>query len=248
MRLPLLAIALLAFAHPARAEDPDTLWKLISTRCLPNFAKNLPPAPCAFVDLAGGPEHGYVVLKDRAGATQFLVMPSARIGGMEDPTILLPDATNYFAAAWAQRFRMALVAGREFSRDSVSLAINSMSGRSQNQLHIHIDCIAADVRAELRTHAAAIGPEWTQFPVPLKGHRYLAMRLAGEDLPVNPIRVVDTTIPGAAADIGHHSIVVVGEMLGDGQPGFFMLDTLADPAAGNFGSGEELQDHSCNGI
>ena len=253
MKLPTRLLAALGFAllgaATAGAEDPEVLWKLISTRCLPNLAQGLPPAPCAAVDLTGGTARGYVVLKDREGATQFLVMPTAKITGMEDPAILAPDAANYFAYAWAERGRMDLIAGRAFPRDTVSLAINSVSGRSQNQLHIHIDCIAADVRAALRLHQAAIGTRWSQFPVPLKGHRYLAMRLTGEDLSaVNPLKLIAETVPGAQADMGHHSLVVAGVMLPGGQPGFFLLDTQADPAAGNFASGEELQDHACNGV
>ena len=35
-------------------------------------------------------------------------------------------------------------------RDDISLAVNSVYGRSQNQLHIHIDCVRSDVRNALR--------------------------------------------------------------------------------------------------
>ena len=46
---------------------------------------------------------GFVVLKDIRGVAQFLLIPTARIGGIEDPAILAPDATNYWDAAWRAR-------------------------------------------------------------------------------------------------------------------------------------------------
>ena len=43
-------------------------------------------------------------------------------------------------------------AGHGLPCDWVSLAINSAAARSQNQLHIHVDCVRADVRKALATH------------------------------------------------------------------------------------------------
>ncbi len=239
--------ALLA-ASAARAEDPDALWKLISTRCLPNAQAGQPPAPCVAVDIEGGVAHGTVVLKDRNGATQFLLMPTAKIPGMESPEILAPDAANYFAVAWAQHWRMDQAAGRAFPRDTLSLAINAMSGRSQNQLHVHIDCIDAGVRAAVHDNLASVGPHWAPFPQALMGHRYLAMRLDGEDFGgINPLRLVADGVPGAAADMGHQTLVAVGVTQADGRPGFVLLTDHAD-LPGDTASGEELQDHACRGV
>lgn len=235
--------------HAARADDPNALWKIISDRCLPAFEQHKPPDPCAAVDLTGGIAHGFVVLKDRNGATQFLLMPTAKITGSESPEILAPDATNYFADAWLERGRMDARAGHKFPRDDVSLAVNSITGRTQNQLHIHIDCVSAEVRSALRAHQAAVGDKWAPFPVTLAGHHYLAMRVTGEDLgTANPFKLVAEGIPGAASDMGHQSIAVVGTVLPDGKPGFIILDTHTDAATGNFASSEELQDHSCRGL
>ncbi len=229
------------------------LWKIISNRCVPNAERNLPPAPCASVDLEGGVARGFVVLKDIVGATQFLLMPTAKITGIESPEILAPDATNYLAAAWRERGRMDLLAKRDFPRDTISLAVNSVTGRTQNQLHIHIDCVSAETREAIRVHQAAIGERWAPFPVPLVGHPYLAMRLTGEDLgAVNPFRLIAEGVPGAAAAMGRQAVAVVGVMLandrGEQQPGFILLEGQANLAAGDFGSAEELQDHSCRGL
>src|SRR5579862_7767600 len=139
-RLALLAflavLALLASATASRA-DPDALWKIISEKCLPNEREYGQPAPCALVDIDQGVDKGYVVLKDIVGDTQYLVMPTAKITGIEDPAVLAPGATNYFAAAWSARHYTVDVAKAALPRDGLSLAINSQYGRTQNQLHIH---------------------------------------------------------------------------------------------------------------
>jgi CDP-diacylglycerol pyrophosphatase len=41
------------------------------------------PAPCALVDLRERDAKGYVVLKDLVGATQYLLIPTARVSGIE---------------------------------------------------------------------------------------------------------------------------------------------------------------------
>jgi len=243
------AALFLLTAPSARAEDPDALWKIIDNRCVPDQVQHATPAPCMLVDLNGGVEHGYVLLKDRDGATQILLMPTAKITGIESPAILAPDATNYFAQAWLALPRLDALAKRSLPRDDVSLAINSISGRSQNQLHIHIDCISAEVRDSLRQYASEIGDNWAPLRVKLAGHQYLAMRLFGGQLTErNPFRLLADGVPGAAADMGHQTLVVTGIVLADGSPGFILLADHADPATGDRGSGEELQDHACRGL
>jgi len=131
-------------------------------------------------------------------------------------------------------------------RETLSLAINSAVGRTHNQLHIHIDCVRADVRDALRRARAQIGRHWAPLPVLLVGHRYQAMRLDGERLDDrNPFKLLARGEPGAAADMGHHTLVVVGMWYDDGGAGFVILDDHADPAHHDVASGEDLQDHDC---
>ena len=131
-------------------------------------------------------------------------------------------------------------------RETLSLAINSAVGRTHNQLHIHIDCVRADVRDALRRARAQIGRHWAPLPVLLVGHRYQAMRLDGERLDDrNPFKLLARGEPGAAADMGHHTLVVVGMWYEDGGSGFVILDDRANPAHRDVASGEDLQDHDC---
>jgi CDP-diacylglycerol pyrophosphatase len=241
----LLAAALLA-PLPARAADPSALWNIIRGQCVPHEAARRDPSPCAEVDLTNGLSRGYAVLKDIVGPAQFLLLPTARISGIEDPRILLPGAVNYWDDAWRSRYFTAERLGAPQPRDGIILAINSMQGRTQNQLHIHIDCIRQDVREALARHLRQVRRVWTPFPVALAGQPYRALRIDSDGLSgVNPFHVLADADPAAAADMGEHTLAVIGEGFPDGTRGFVLLDGKADPAAGDFGSAEELQDHSC---
>jgi CDP-diacylglycerol pyrophosphatase len=97
------------------------------------------------------------------------------------------------------------------------------------------------VVAALREHASAIGTLWSKFPVPLAGHNYMAMRLEQSDLGrINPFDLLADGIQGARADMGRYTLVLVGA-----TSGFVLLAGHARPATGNWGAGEQLQDHAC---
>jgi CDP-diacylglycerol pyrophosphatase len=245
IRLLLAAlIAFAAFAPAVRAADPDALWKIISEKCLPNERDHGQPAPCAVVDRNNGVEKGYVVLKDREGDTQYLVMPTAKITGIEDQRVIAPGAANYFADAWSQRQFTVDAAKTALPPDTLSLAVNSPHGRSQNQLHIHIDCLRPDVRAAIERRLTAIGDKWAPFPEPLVGHPYRAIRVADLDN-ANPFTLLAEGVPGARDAMGNHTLAVVGIASPGNTPGFVILDGQFDAAAKDFASSEELQDHSC---
>jgi CDP-diacylglycerol pyrophosphatase len=230
---------------PASAADPSALWNIVNGQCVPHERTLHEPGECAEVVFEHG-DAGYAVLKDIRGRSQYLLIPTTRIGGMEDPQIIAPDALNYFADAWGARHFTAAKLGGTQPRDVIVLAINSYWGRSQNQLHIHIDCIRSDVRAALAANLDKVGTDWAPFPVPLVGHQYQAIRINGADLgSTNPFRVLADKEPGAAKDMAAHTLVLVGETFANGEEGFVLLDDHADLARGDRGSGEELQDHSC---
>lgn len=230
------AMAGLLIAGPGVARaDSDALWNLVGGQCVVDQAADRNPAPCAAVDL----DDGWAVLKDAVGDRQYLLIPTVKLSGVESPELVAPGAPNYFAAAWRARSFTEAAAGGAIPRDWMSLAVNSAVSRSQNQLHIHIDCIRSDVHAAITEHADAIGPHWAPFPEPLAGHTYSAIAVDGEELSVNPFRLLADT---AGADIGHYTLVVVGVRRG-GLPGFVILADQADSATGDRAGGEELQDH-----
>jgi len=237
-----LAASFTAFALPACAADPDALWDIVGGQCAPNQQAKHDPAPCVSVDLAGG----YAVLKDESGATQVLVIPTTRITGIESPALLEPASPNYWADAWQARHDVETFAHREIPREDLALAVNSIYGRSQDQLHIHVDCIRPDVRDALDTAMDRIGPKWAPLDVSLAGHRYRAMRLSGEDLADrNPFKLLADADPMARAEMGLETLVVAGAVFEDGSPGFILLSDRFDPSMHDAASGESLLDHGC---
>ncbi len=186
------------------------------------------------------------MLKDRTGVAQFLLMPADRITGMEDPAILAPSSTNYWAEAWRARRWMAARLGRPVPREAVSLAVNSRFGRTQNQLHIHIDCVRRDVARLLREHPGEPDGRWHAVPGGIDGKAYRILWLSSEHLVGwNPFRLLADGMNVEPSRMGWHTLVVVAARLRDGSPGFAVLEdeagrTLLDPA-----SGEVLQDHAC---
>jgi CDP-diacylglycerol pyrophosphatase len=226
----------------AQAANPSAIWNIENSKCVPHMRETHDPAPCSVVDL----EDGYVILKDLEGATQFLLMPTARISGIESPAILAPDAPNYWDLAWRERQFTIDRAGTPLPRDALSLAVNSPYGRTQDQLHIHIDCVRQDVREALAAHRDAVGGNWTAFPVALAGQRWRALRVDGQDLgTANPFRLLANGDQDAAANMGKHTLAVVGMTWPDDVAGFAVLDGTLDLLAGNRASAEVLQDHAC---
>jgi CDP-diacylglycerol pyrophosphatase len=233
--LALIAAASSIAPPPARAANPDLLWKIVNELCVPDQQQHGNPAPCSAVVLDQGIENGHVLLKDICGKTQFLLMPTAKISGIESSELL--GAPNYFLAAWQARGRMTALAGRPVARDEISLAINSVEGRSQNQLHIHIDLVRDEVRAALAAHKPAPQEGW--FTLTLRGHDYSVRRI--DDLEhENPFVVVADKTRAAREEMRLQTIVVIGATFAGGKEGFYLLDGEAQLPF-NRGSGEELQ-------
>ena len=173
-------------------------------------------------------------------------MPTILISGNEDPRLLAPSAVDYFTPAWHARRLVEERLGLKLPREDVGIAINSLYGRSQDLLHLHVDCLRADVRDDLARALATIGYTWSRRLLVLAGHGYRAMRVDGaDDVGVNPFLLVSRGLHVRNGEMGAWTIVLAGATFPDAQPGFVLLAARADPAAGFKGSGEDLQDHSC---
>jgi CDP-diacylglycerol pyrophosphatase len=237
-----ITLALALFAAPGvSAADPSALWHVVHDHCAPDMQASGKPAPCVKVDLAGG----YAVLKDIRGVSQLLLIPTRRVAGIESPDLLAPGTPNYWQDAWAALPLFAGRLNRPVRRDDIGLAINSIDARSQNQLHIHIDCVRPDVRAVLRANETRIGGRWSDLEAPLAGHHYRVMRLDGADLGGrDPFKLLAGD-PAARADMGQETLVVLPSVFRAGSPGFVLLSDRARWLPFDRAGGEELLDHSC---
>jgi CDP-diacylglycerol pyrophosphatase len=218
----------------------ETLWRIVDTNCVP-AAKAAQPSRCAQVSITKGVEAGDVVFKDRTGALQYLLMPTKRVYGIEDPQLLASDAPDYLANAWRARRWMDVANGAPVPRDVVSITVNSAWSRSQNQLHFHISCVRADLRTYLR--GQNFNEQWALLPGGWQGHPYEVKRVVAETL--DGIKLFEDIAQGHADEMGRKAIAVIGTTFG-GRNGFWVLKTHIAPLEGWFGGIEgDVQDHAC---
>jgi CDP-diacylglycerol pyrophosphatase len=232
-------------SHIASA-DPDALWNIVHGQCVVEQMKAHEPSPCTEVDLSGGTNKGFAVLKDLVGKTQYLLIPTRRLGGIESPELLAPHAPNYFQDAWAARHYVVTAAAAPLTRDDIGLAINSRYARSQRQFHIHIDCMKPSVKHALQSHAADIGTKWKPIDLGFARSRYVVRRLDGAELGnADPFRLLAQGVAGARRHMGEETLVVTGATFSNGKPGFYLLADRTNLPAGHRAGGEQLLDHAC---
>ncbi|MFU2315190.1 CDP-diacylglycerol diphosphatase [Rahnella sp. PCH160] len=232
--LLLIIIAAALWYFWPHSSNPNALWNIISQKCVPAGK----PDPCAQVD----EQQGFVVLKDMNGPLQYLLMPSARITGMESPALLEPETPNFFNQAWNARHFMADKYGKPIDDSNISLAVNSQYGRSQNQLHIHISCLLPQVKTTLARDGAQMGYNWQELPDKLLGHTYLARKVTPAELhEKGAFRILAQGVPDADKKMGHFGMAMVSLQSGD----FLLLASERNLLKLNNASTEEIQDHNC---
>jgi CDP-diacylglycerol pyrophosphatase len=226
-----------AAAWYALRPDPDALLSIMSTKCLGKPKDPNAQTPCVKVDRP----NQYVVLKDRKGSRHFLLLPMMPLPGIESDALLTGDLANYFKFAWENRGLLSPVEARPVADDNVMLAVNSRSGRTQNQLHIHISCTKFGVKDALAVTQSKITASWSELPVELEGHSYWARRVSLEEFDgAGAFAILASGIPEAASDMGNFSVAMTqigGEDI--------LLATRRDLLDLNLASAEELQDHDC---
>lgn len=248
----------LAGSVPAHAApEPTLLWQFAQD-CL-WAQQNGRQANCEVVGKDARGAYAYVVKHDVDGDWQFLLIPTARVTGIELPDLVKDDAPNYFAYAWEATGAISQHRGVNMPREDLALAVNSAAGRSMHQLHIHIDCVRLDVREALRAHGGEITTRWLSIPdakwpeaaSTFAGHRYFVRWVDGPTLQgVNLFRLVADRDAETSGDMALQTIVVVGGPERNHLPGFYVLTDeahipwgKADPIAADPGSGEDLMDH-----
>lgn len=249
----LLALAAALLAVPALAdtksqddkskdlpENPgrDALRQIVQDQCVVNWSKKRDPSPCERVNLPESKtaHSGYAVLADRKGGANYLLIPVRSMSGLEGSELLDVDTPNYFADAWRSRDLIAKYLGHDVPRSAIGLAVNKARARSQDQFHIHIECLRQDVADSLRATAPRITDRFS--PVNIAGFPYDAMRIASASLDgSNPFELLVNWKPDARNHIGDYTVVVAG-MQFDSGPGFVLL-------TGTGPTGELLLDPSC---
>lgn len=223
------------------AEDGNALWRVVHHLCVSHMRFDGHPEPCTKVDLP----RGYAVVKDLGNPTQLLLVPTARVTGIEDARLLAPGSPNYWQMSWENRYLLEWRAKRPLRRDEIGMVVNSMYARSEGQLHIHIDCVDADVGRALAAHRDEIGPAWRVLDAELSGRTYAARWIPEAALGANDPFKLLAELPAARSDMGRQTLVLVGATSSRGEPGFILLNDQANAEAADFAHGEDLLDHAC---
>lgn len=237
----LVALSAMAAVPAAAAPDPsrDVLWAALKTCVLAKRLANR-TFPCLSVDLGDADRPGSAVLRAPGEPTHSVVMPTDTVAGLEAPVLRGPRGAAYWRAALAARPLVSDVLKGKLSPAEVGLAVNSAWGRSQDQLHIHLDCLKPSVLKAVRAHGRQVRHTWSRFPVPLAGDRYYALRvLEAEAAQFNPFAALHT-LPGARPDLHRTSFAALATPPGDPEPGYILLAYRAPSA-----SAEDVMDHSC---
>ncbi|CAN3989216.1 CDP-diacylglycerol pyrophosphatase [Methylocystis bryophila] len=213
--------------------DRGALWQVVHKLCLPMHATLGLPLPCLAVD----DKRGFVVIRAPGDATRIIIVPTDRLEGIESPSLLREDAPNFWAYAWDERERVASAAPRPLGWDDIGMAINSRHARTQDQMHIHVDCLDARLKKAL-AGAKLSTQRWSTLDLRPWG-RYRAKRLPETGLERSPFKIVAEEIPGARSSMGLQTIAVAGVTGAQGERGFALLEQGAG------GSAEELLDHQC---
>ncbi|RFU44839.1 CDP-diacylglycerol diphosphatase [Paraburkholderia sp. DHOC27] len=231
-----VTLAATSCAHIA-ALDPDALWKIVGGQCVPQEEAMGRPGQCTLVNLS---EH-YAILKDISGVTQHLLIPTDRITGIESPAILTPNAPDYWVDGWNERKVVSDSLGEPLADNQFGLEINSKYRRTQQQLHIHMDCMRADVTQTLAAFRHAPPGTW-QWDT-LDGARYRIMRVTSLTQNDNPFRIVARDHPDAQA-MATQTILVTGAGPSTAQDGWLVVNSGMDVDGGS-GTAEGLLDHKC---
>jgi CDP-diacylglycerol pyrophosphatase len=236
-----LAAALLAailLATPACGSDPGALRRIVQEQCLVHWAQRHDPAPCERVELGDPPseDSGYALLADRKGGAHLLLIPTRRITGIESVDLGLPAAPNYLSAAWRARERLEAAVGHALPRNAVGLAVNPVHARTQDQLHIHIECVRPDVLQTLAQQAGQFSSGWRSVRV--GAYNLEAREIAGETLDAeNLFKLLNEHILEEHGVIGEYTLVVAGTQSASGA-GFIVLTSRSM-------AGELLLDSTC---
>ena len=238
----LLAVTLATTLYAATGLPRDAL-RHVELTCMLDHWVTASALPCLSVDSA----HGVVVLRAPLEDTHVVVMPTASVSGVEAPLLRRDGGPNYFQAAWDARSFVQGEVARPLGWDDVGLAINSRSTRSQDQLHIHVDCVDRRVKRALAASADRFPTDrWLQGGLVVHGHPLWVRLVDAPSLTGTNLFRLSDDIPGFAADPAETTLAAFGVVGAGGRRGFAIVAGQSDPArAASQFTGEHLLDHAC---
>lgn len=227
----------------ASTGNRNALWSIVHGKCMANLAAAHGPAPCLAIDEATAGTPPVAILKDLVGKAQLLAIPTVAIPGLESPLLEGPAAPDLFGAAWRARPRLAALIGKPVPADAVGLAMNSSVRRSQDQAHVHVDCLSIASRRTLAQIATRASATWSAEPVQIGSSAYIVRTWEGADLSGAHVPdLVAAEVKRRHGDMALVTIAVAGLGSAVEARGFLLL--LGLDGEGTL-HGEDLLDHTC---
>lgn len=235
--------AMSAGAAGAVFSDRNALWLTVQSCKAASGAFGL-AFPCLEVQPQGSPGEGYAIIRTPLERTHLIATPTRRIPGLESPELRLPQAGDYWRAAWKARALVQSARETKGGLEDIGLAVNSPEIRSQDQFHIHADCIRANVRRALAAQGAALGAAWRLTPFTLRGARFYGRRIEERQLArINPWASLLEAVPALRARLANTGFAILPAPANGREPMVFLLAN-----AEGRGAAEELLDHACSPI
>ncbi|MCI0736078.1 MAG: CDP-diacylglycerol diphosphatase [Beijerinckiaceae bacterium] len=246
--MALILATIAGVPQSALAAGRNALWTVVHDICLPAFQGIGVAFPCSGINIAYGLDRGFAIIQTLSSATHVIVVPTTRLSGIESPELLRQNAANYWEAAWDARHFVEEGARRPLPRDKIGMAINSAARRSQDQLHIHVSCVAPPVAEFLRRRQAAIRNAWTLLGSKFAGHRFAVMKVESESLAhVDPFKLLARGLPSGKVSMRTQMLAVIGATFGNGRAGFVLLANDSGASPKEIVSAEALLDDRCAG-
>lgn len=215
----------------------NSLWKNVQERCL------VPATPmhadCVIVDRA----RGFVLYKDAIGASHYLVIPDQPVSGVEDPRVWRDPQRNAWAFGWQARDVVGRAIGRTLPDTLLGLAINARASRSQDQLHIHVDCISERARDFLAS--SQIDMRWRDARFDGKPVRTRLIPATDAILPADPFAVVAQDVADTGGNLADRGVFLAYIAPPGGTAGFVVVDQPVDAASGSKGHASDFLDRGC---
>ena len=232
----LCSLFLFMYSNAARA-DRDFLWKEIGGVCVPAYKTDDVYGPCAMVNL----DEGYAIYKTNGDPYQYLLIPTGKVTGIEDARLQQATEPNHFYHAWQSRGFMTQRLNRPIKEHMISLAVNAINARTQDQLHIHISCLSSEARKIIASLPVnQLNGQWSETAVEIATYHFFYKKLTLNELKKENLFVT----ANEKIDQEKGNIAFAGMGLVNLDPDNFLLltgiGTLEKGVAG-----ERLQDHHC---
>jgi len=211
--------------------------------CAPNARLTGFATPCRQV--VGDP--GFAVLRAPGERQHFILVPLRPLRGLESPALWQPGQPNWFGLAWRQRWYLSAWGQAAVADERIALALNAPSGRSQDQLHVHLACLRPELRRQLQRLAPGLDEHWRVLPEALAGSRYQARRLSETQLLAADFFPALASQPPYPLPDLRLSLALVALPSRDASRQFLLLAGRAGSQPGDLGSAERLLAADCRG-